>query len=65
MNFYFKKNARLLGKSETGIASDEELLLLRLLNPLSKLYVCKQSMSTISEGLEAFGGQGAMEGINY
>jgi len=67
-HFYFfditlntQQNTRLLGRQETGVASDEELLLLRLLNPLSKLFVCKQSMSTISEGLEAFGGQGAME----
>ena len=44
-----------------GSASDEEILLLRLLNPLSKLFVCKQSISVISEGLESFGGQGAME----
>ena len=44
-----------------GSATDEELLVLRLLNPLSKLFVCKQSISTISEGLESFGGQGAME----
>ncbi|XP_054158146.1 acyl-CoA dehydrogenase family member 11-like [Oppia nitens] len=55
------ENVRLLGRQEQGLASDEELLLLRLLNPISKLFVCKQSMSTISEGLEAFGGQGAME----
>ena len=55
------QSVRLLGRQEVGSATDEEVLLLRLLNPLSKLFICKQSMSTISEGLEAFGGQGAME----
>ncbi|CAG2115280.1 unnamed protein product, partial [Medioppia subpectinata] len=54
------ENVRLLGKQEMGLTSDEENLVLRLLNPISKLFVCKQSLSTISEGLEAFGGQGAM-----
>jgi hypothetical protein len=34
--------ARLLGREDTGIATDEESLLLRLLTPLAKLYTAKQ-----------------------
>ncbi|XP_061162322.1 acyl-CoA dehydrogenase family member 11-like [Saccostrea echinata] len=53
--------ARLLGREDTGIASDQESLLLRLLTPLAKLYTAKQAMSVVSEGLECFGGQGYIE----
>lgn len=55
------QTAKLLGKQDTGTASDEDVLLLRILTPLAKLYVCKQALPVISEGLEAFGGQGVME----
>lgn len=34
--------ARLLGREDTGIASDQESLLSRLLTPLAKLYTAKQ-----------------------
>lgn len=55
------KAAVLLGKSELKLASSDESLLLRLILPLLKLYTAKQAVSVISEGLEAFGGQGYME----
>lgn len=50
-----------LGKIECGVATDEDTLLLRLLTPVAKLYTAKQAISVISEGLEAFGGQGYIE----
>lgn len=53
--------SRLLSLEESGTASDEEKLLLRLLLPLLKLYTGKQCVKVVSEGLEAFGGQGYME----
>lgn len=52
---------RLFGRKECHIATDEEKLVFRLLNPLAKLHVAKQSMSVISEGLESIGGQALME----
>lgn len=50
-----------LGKQECNKASDEEILLFRLLTPILKLYTAKQAVKVISEGLECFGGQGYME----
>ncbi|KAJ8285601.1 hypothetical protein GJAV_G00028720 [Gymnothorax javanicus] len=52
---------RLLGREETGLASEQEHHLLRLLTPVSKLYTGKQAVAVVSEGLECFGGQGYME----
>ena len=51
----------LLGKEEVGEASDDELLLLRLLTPVAKLYTGKQVVAVTSEALEAFGGAGYIE----
>ena len=51
----------LLGKEECDEASDEELLLLRLLTPVAKLYTGKQAVAVASEALEAFGGAGYVE----
>ena len=51
----------LLGKEETGEASETELKLLRLLIPIAKLYTAKQAISVASETLEAFGGAGYIE----
>lgn len=51
----------LLGREETGAASDTEKLLLRLLTPVAKLYTAKQSINIASEVLECFGGQGYIE----
>jgi alkylation response protein AidB-like acyl-CoA dehydrogenase len=51
----------LLGKEETGQATDSELAILRLLTPLVKLYTAKQAIVVVSEALEAFGGAGYIE----
>ncbi|HEX6965948.1 MAG TPA: acyl-CoA dehydrogenase family protein [Gemmatimonadaceae bacterium] len=51
----------LLGRSECGGASTEELALLRLLTPIAKLYTGKQAVAVASEVLEAFGGAGYIE----
>lgn len=52
---------RLLGREETGIATEHDALLLRLLTPVVKLYTGKQAVAVVSEGLESFGGQGYIE----
>ncbi len=51
----------LLGRSESGRASDEEQALLRLMTPLAKLTTGRQSVAVVSEVLEAFGGAGYIE----
>lgn len=51
----------LLGKDELGEATETERAVLRLLTPLAKLYTAKQSISVVSEALEAFGGAGYIE----
>lgn len=53
--------AELLGKEETGQASEAESTILRLLTPLAKLYTGKQVVAVTSEALECFGGAGYME----
>ncbi|XDV17151.1 hypothetical protein PO909_016550 [Leuciscus waleckii] len=52
---------RLLGREENRSASEREILLLRLMTPVAKLYTAKQAVSVVSEGLESFGGQGYIE----
>ncbi|KAM3867533.1 acyl-CoA dehydrogenase family member 11 [Diretmus argenteus] len=52
---------RLLGREETGMASQLDTQLLRLLTPVVKLYTGKQAVAVVSEGLESFGGQGYIE----
>lgn len=52
---------RLLGREETGIATELDTHLLRLLTPVVKLYTGKQAVAVVSEGLESFGGQGYIE----
>ncbi|KAM6931238.1 acyl-CoA dehydrogenase family member 11 [Xenentodon cancila] len=52
---------RLLGREETGLASQLDTHLLRLLTPVVKLYTGKQAVAVVSEGLESFGGQGYIE----
>lgn len=52
---------RLLGREETGIATELDTNLLRLLTPVVKLYTGKQAVAVVSEGLESFGGQGYIE----
>jgi len=48
----------LLGRIESGEASEAEQLLSRLLTPIGKLSTGKQAVSVASEALEAFGGAG-------
>merc|ERR1719450_261761 len=50
-----------LGREDCGKISDKDLLLLRLLTPVAKMYTAKSAMSVVSEGLECFGGQGYIE----
>uniref|UniRef100_A0A914EB01 Acyl-CoA dehydrogenase n=1 Tax=Acrobeloides nanus TaxID=290746 RepID=A0A914EB01_9BILA len=57
----FMESVRLLGKQEAGKATVNELLNLRLMTPIAKLYNAKVAMPLISEGLECFGGQGYIE----
>ncbi|MDH3769073.1 MAG: acyl-CoA dehydrogenase family protein, partial [Gammaproteobacteria bacterium] len=51
----------LLGREETGSASDDDRLLLRLLTPVAKLYTAKLAVASASEILECFGGNGYIE----
>ena len=51
----------LLGKVETGEASERERGLLRLLQPLAKLATAKLAVAHASEVLELFGGAGYVE----
>ncbi|CAJ0568761.1 unnamed protein product, partial [Mesorhabditis spiculigera] len=53
--------ARLLGVQESGKATLNELVMLRLITPVLKLYTAKQCVPLISEGIECFGGQGYIE----
>ncbi|NQZ00476.1 MAG: acyl-CoA dehydrogenase family protein [Bdellovibrionales bacterium] len=53
--------AALLGKDDLGTATEEELILLRLLTPLAKLYTAKRAIEGMSEVLEGFGGAGYIE----
>ncbi|MGH8736811.1 MAG: acyl-CoA dehydrogenase family protein, partial [Burkholderiales bacterium] len=51
----------LLGRAERGAASETQQALLRILTPVAKLTTGRQSVSVLSEVLEAFGGQGYIE----
>lgn len=51
----------LLGREECGEISDSERLLLRLLQPIAKLFTAKEAVSHASEVLESFGGAGYIE----
>ncbi len=53
--------AHLLGRDETGTATERERLLLRALTPISKLYSARVCMAGVSEVVEAFGGVGYIE----
>jgi putative acyl-CoA dehydrogenase len=54
-------SAYLLGKEETGKASEVESGTLRLLIPLVKLYTAKEGVAIASEIIESFGGAGYIE----
>lgn len=51
----------LLGRVETGVASDDERALLRLATPLAKSWTGKLAVEITSEACEAFGGAGYIE----
>lgn len=51
----------LLGRVESGEATDEERTLLRVLTPLAKLLTARQAVEVTSECLEAHGGAGYIE----
>jgi alkylation response protein AidB-like acyl-CoA dehydrogenase len=53
--------SELTGKNETGVITEEEALLLRLLTPVMKLTTGKQAVMLASEVLECFGGAGYVE----
>jgi len=53
--------ARQMGLHDNSSISDQDLLLMRLMTPVAKLYTGKMAVATISEGLECFGGQGYIE----
>nr|XP_045610109.1 acyl-CoA dehydrogenase family member 11-like [Procambarus clarkii] len=53
--------ARLLGREEAGVATQEESLILRIVTPILKFFTAKMAMEIVSEGLECFGGQGYIE----
>lgn len=53
--------AVLLGRMEQGVATTEELRVLRGLIPLAKLTLGKQAVAFASEALECFGGAGYIE----
>src|SRR3954468_4338473 len=51
----------LLGREECGTASDSDVMLLRLLTPVAKLYTARRAIAVASETLESFGGAGYVE----
>jgi alkylation response protein AidB-like acyl-CoA dehydrogenase len=51
----------LLGREESGGATEAEARLLRLVTPLAKLTTGKQTVAVLSEVLECFGGAGYVE----
>ena len=51
----------LLGLRETGEASEQDLLLSRVLTPIAKLTTGKQAVAVASEAMECFGGAGYVE----
>ena len=53
--------AELMGRDETGAASDAQQGLLRLLTPVAKLLTGRQAVAVASEAVEAFGGAGYVE----
>lgn len=55
------RQVELLGRYETGEATQEDIVLLRLLTPIAKLTTAKQAVAGTSELIEAFGGAGYVE----
>ena len=46
---------------EAGKCTNEERIMATILNPVAKMFLAKESLKVISEGLEAFGGIGYVE----
>ena len=55
----------LLDKVEKSKAKEEEILLLRLLTPVLKLFTAKYSLKIVSEALESMGGVGYCEDTDF
>jgi alkylation response protein AidB-like acyl-CoA dehydrogenase len=53
--------AALLGRSETGGASEQQQRLLRVLTPVTKALTGRQAVAVAAEAMEAFGGAGYIE----
>jgi hypothetical protein len=53
--------AALVGRSETGRASEQQLKLVRLLTPITKALTGRQAVAVLTEATEAFGGAGYVE----
>lgn len=51
----------LLGRMETKVATERDLLLQRLVTPMAKLTTGRQVVHVTTEGVEAFGGAGYVE----
>lgn len=62
MTIFAFECVRILDSIEYGSATDDEILMFRILNPLVKLYNAKMAIPTISEAIECIGGQGIIEG---
>jgi putative acyl-CoA dehydrogenase len=55
--------AHLLGREETGVATENEKLLLRALTPIVKLWTAKKCIEATSEVVESYGGAGYIEDV--
>lgn len=55
------RTVELIGRLEAKEASEDELLLLRVITPITKLTTAKQAVAIASETLECFGGAGYVE----
>jgi len=57
----FFRAVELLGREEAEVATDEDRLVARILQPVVKLLTARQAVAHASEVLEAFGGAGYIE----
>jgi hypothetical protein len=60
LNWSFRA-VELMDKTETGRATEEDRRTLRMLTPLLKYWLGKRALETVSEGVEALGGNGYIE----
>lgn len=54
-------NIAMVGRTETGEASEQDEILLRVLQPIAKLLTAKQAVNGAQEVIESFGGAGYIE----